>query len=51
MRCNYKFEQRVQGLQNIRNLSSKENLQFEFKGDICTKLCLKLWFKSESGWL
>ena len=30
---------------NIRNLGSKEGFGVKFKNDICTKLCLKLWFE------
>ena len=31
---------------NMRHLGSKESLGVKYKGDICTELCLKLWFES-----
>ena len=44
-------QQGVQGtvvlMMNIRNVGSKESLRVKLKDGIGTKLCLKLWFKSD----
>ena len=44
-------QQGVQGtvvlMMNIRNVGSKESLRVKLKDGIRTKLCLKLWFKSD----